>query len=218
MDSVVFIHGLWMLGTDMALLRRRVKRCGFKVSQFSYSSVRKSPRESAVQLQTFLQTIEAERLHFVAHSLGGLVVRHLFDLYPEQRRGNILTLGTPHHGSQVAQQFQHSFIGRLTLGKSIEQGLLGGAPQWHAPNPLGVIAGVGKLGIGRLIASLSKENDGTIAVSETHLVGEADHITMACSHMGLVYKQSVAKQVCTFLKQGHFMHTSKPLSDSFVSD
>ncbi len=205
---MVFIHGLWMLGVDMTLLRKRVKDCGFKVHQFSYSTVRKSPQQSAVELQAYIQKIESERLHFVAHSLGGLVVRHLFHLYPEQRAGYVVTLGTPHHGSKVAEQLSHSVLGRLILGKSIQQGLLGDAPEWNASNPLGVIAGVGRMGIGRMLAPLEGANDGTVAVSEAELATAADSLTVASSHMGLIYNKAVAKQVCIFLKYGHFSRCS----------
>ncbi|VAW94109.1 hypothetical protein MNBD_GAMMA23-2173 [hydrothermal vent metagenome] len=204
MEHVVFVHGLWMLGPDMAILRKRVRQCGFKVHQFSYPTVRKSPQESAIQLHAYIKKLNVAPLHFVAHSLGGLVVRHLFHLYPEQRSGNVLTLGTPHAGSEVAAQLSHSAWGRLILGKSVQQGLLGDVPEWRASNPLGVIAGAGSVGIGRLLAHFSEENDGTIAVSETKLKGSVAHLTMPCSHIGLIYNKAVAEQVCTFLKQGHF--------------
>ncbi len=205
MENVVFIHGLWMLGIDMTLLRKRVRRCGFKVHQFRYSTVRKSPQESAIQLQAYIKQFDSnEPLHFVAHSLGGLVVRHLFHLYPKQRSGNILTLGTPHAGSAVAELLTHSVWGRFILGKSVQQGLLGNVPQWQAGNPLGVIAGVGRMGIGRLLTRFSGENDGTVAVAETKLDGAAAHLAMPCSHMGLIYNKAVAEQVCVFLKQGRF--------------
>ncbi len=207
MENVVFIHGLWMVGVDMALLRKRVRRCGFKVHQFSYSTIRKSPRDSAIQLQAYIQQFDVNQpLHFVAHSLGGLVVRHLFHLYPKQRSGNVLTLGTPHAGSQAAEQVMHSLWGRLILGKSVQQGLLGDVPEWSAGNPIGVIAGVGRMGIGRLLPHFSGENDGTIGVTETELAGAADHLIMACSHIGLIYNKAVTEQVCYFLKQGHFLH------------
>jgi len=204
-ENVVFIHGLWMTGIDMVLLRRRVRQCGFKVYQFRYPTVRKSPKEGAVQLQAYIQQFDAQQpLHFVAHSLGGLVVRHLFHLYPEQRSGKVLTLGTPHMGSKVAEQLTHSVWGRLILGKSVQQGLLGDVPQWQAANSLGVIAGKGRMGVGRLIAHFSSDNDGTVSVSETKLDGSIEHLAMPCSHMGLIYNKAVAEQVCVFLKQGYF--------------
>jgi len=207
MASVVFIHGLWMPGFDMALLRRRVQKCGYNVQQFHYSTVRKTPYEAAIKLYEFLQKIEAGPTHIVAHSLGGLVVRHLLYLYPDQVDGKVITLGTPHRGSQIAEIFMHTRIGRTLLGKSIEQGLLGQVPPWEANQKLGIIAGEGRMGVGRFFKHNKEPFDGTVAVSETKLEGMSDHITINCSHSGLLFNKTVAKQVCNFLEHGYFQHS-----------
>lgn len=205
-ENVVFVHGLWMVGVDMTILRRRIHRCGFKVYQFSYSSIRKSPADNAAKLQQYLQKIKGDRVHFVAHSLGGLVIRHLFQQYPDQRVGKVVTLGTPHEGSEVAQQLIRFAWGRFILGKSVEHGLLGEVPEWHAKNPLGVVAGKGGVGIGRVFCDFPGDNDGTVAVAETRLTGMADHIILSTSHTGMIYNPAVSTQICSFIKQGCFSH------------
>jgi len=204
--TVVFIHGLWMPGFDMALLRRRVHKCGFNVQQFHYSTVRKTPYEAAIKLHDSLHKIEEKPIHIVAHSLGGLVVRHLLHQHPKQIDGKIINLGTPHRGSQIAELFTHSRLGRALLGKSIEQGLLGHAPSWQANQKLGIIAGEGRMGVGRFFKHSKEPFDGTVAVSETKLEGMSDHITINCSHSGLLFNKTVAKQVCNFLEHGYFQH------------
>lgn len=206
-ETVVFVHGLWMPGFDMALLRWRVHRCGYKVVQFHYSTVLSSPQQAALKLHHLIQKLnDRQTIHIIAHSLGGLVVRHLLQLYPDIVSGNIVTLGTPHNGSQIAELFIHSHIGRRLLGKSVEQGLLGNAPAWEAKNKLGVIAGYGRLGVGRFFKKIAEPFDGTVAVSETRLKGMNDHITMSCSHSGLLFNKNVAEQVCFFLRNNHFKH------------
>jgi len=72
---VVFVHGLWMTGVDMYLLRWRVRRCGFVVKQFSYSSIRASVSDNATGLQQFVDRLDADTIHLVGHSLGGLLIR-----------------------------------------------------------------------------------------------------------------------------------------------
>lgn len=211
MESVVFVHGLWMLGVDMALLKKRVRECGYKTHQFHYRSVRRSPEQNARKLQQFVQAIEADKIHFVAHSLGGLVVRHLFALYPQQRAGNVITLGTPHRSSYIAKQIMRHAWGQFILGKSVQDGLLGGAPQWHAANKLGVIAGTGRMGIGRLFSGFAENNDGTVALSETETSAMTDYLILNCAHAGFLYNKTVAKQVCAFLKTGRFFSTKKQI-------
>ncbi len=206
LEHIVFVHGLWMMGADMVLLRHRIHKQQFVVHQFSYPTTRKNSVENALLLHTYLKRVNAQTVHFVAHSLGGLVLRHLFHLYPNQRHGNVVMLGTPNSGSAVAQVLVRSVWGRRILGKSVDHGLLGNVPDWHSKNALGVIAGNRALGAGRLISRFDDENDGTVAVAETHLQGQTDHLVLSTTHMGLIYNPDVAKQTCQFIKQGCFTH------------
>jgi pimeloyl-ACP methyl ester carboxylesterase len=203
--TVVFLHGIWMTGLDMTILRRRVRACGFATRQFSYPSVRAAPRENAARLQRWLAGIEAETVHFVAHSLGGLVVRWLLRDFPDQRPGRIVTLGTPHAGSRVAARASRRPLLRPLLGASLEQGLLGDVPPWQGARELGVIAGTGGFGIGRFITRLNPPHDGTVEVGETLLSGMSDFLAVGSTHLGLLYSAPVARQVCAFLSGGRFL-------------
>jgi pimeloyl-ACP methyl ester carboxylesterase len=206
LENVVFVHGLWMMGVDMTLLRRRIRKQHFAVHQFSYPTLRRNSLENAVLLQKYLKNLDGQTVHIVAHSLGGLVVRHLFHLYPDQRYGRVVMLGTPHTGSVIARVLIRTAWGQLILGKSTDQGLLGGVPEWRAKNALGIIAGNKALGAGRLVYRFEGESDGTVAVAETHLDGIADHLILPTTHTGLIYNKEVAEQVCLFIKQGYFKH------------
>jgi len=206
LENVVFVHGLWMMGADMTLLRRRIHQQHFSVHQFSYPSLRSSPLENAVLLQKFLKSLDGQTVHFVAHSLGGLVLRHLFHLYPDLRYGRVVMLGTPHTGSAVARVLTRTAWGRLILGKSTDHGLLGDVPEWRVKNALGVIAGNRAFGAGRLVYRFEGENDGTVAVAETRLDGITDHLILPSTHTGLIFNKEVAEQVCLFIKQNCFKH------------
>jgi len=201
---VIFLHGIWMTGPDMAVLRRRVRACGFPVRQFSYPSVRIPPRENAARLQRWLMGVEADTVHFVAHSLGGLVVRWLLHDFPDQRPGRIVTLGTPHAGSRVAARAARRPLLRRVLGASVEQGLLGDLPPWDGARELGVIAGTREFGIGRFVTRLAPPHDGTVEVGEACLDGMTDFVTVRATHLGLLYSAAAARQVCAFLAGGRF--------------
>lgn len=205
-ETVVLLHGLWFMGIEMSLLGYRIRKCGFQTRLFRYPTVRQNPSENALALQKFLQRIESETIHFVAHSLGGHVLCHLFHLFPEQKPGRIVTLATPHRGSAIAQRTARLAFGRAILGKSLERGLLGDSPSWTASHPLGVIAGTLPLGLGLLVGGIKGPNDGTVAVDETQLPGLADHIILPVSHFGMLVSPETVRQICAFLKQGHFNH------------
>ena len=204
-EAVILVHGLWMNGLDMTLLRRRIAAAGYSVHQFRYPTVRRSPAENAHELAAFARELRQPVLHFIGHSLGGLVLRHLFHAHPDQRPGRVVTLGTPHQESSAARGFLRLRPGRTLLGRSLEAGLLGEAPGWNGGRDLGSIAGTLVLGPAWFIPGIPRPSDGTVAVSETLLEGMRDHVTVPATHMGLLISRRAAAQCVNFLRHGAFM-------------
>ena len=203
-QAAVLVHGLWMRGPDMLLLRYRMRRCGFVTYQFSYPTTRCTVDEAAQLLQRFIAKIPESTVHFVAHSLGGLVVQHLFSNYPDQRAGRVVTLGTPYQGSAAAHGLARFRTGRFMLGNSYLHGLADHSRRWTTANPLGVIAGDLSIGGGRIFAGLTSANDGTIGVDEARIPGATEQRVVHVSHMGLLVSPQVARLACTFLHSGTF--------------
>ncbi|MEO7557885.1 MAG: alpha/beta hydrolase [Gammaproteobacteria bacterium] len=202
-EIVIVVHGLWMTGIDMLLLRRRLRRCGYEVVQFTYPTMRNSIDANAACLHEFTRTCDQDAtIHFIGHSLGGLVILRLFRDFPE-RPGRIVLLGTPCAGSYVARRLTQ-YLGRWLFGQSLEQGLLSDTHRWNGGRALGVIAGNLSFGGGMIVRGLPRPNDGTVAVQETYLSGMTEHITLPVSHTGLLFSTTVARQVCAFLKTGRF--------------
>lgn len=203
-EGVVLVHGVWMPGWEMSLLWRRLDRCGYDARLFHYPSLRCTPAQSAQRLQQFLALLPHATLHLVAHSLGGIVLLHFFRRYPDQRPGRVVLLGTPARGSGVAARLHGLPVLRGVLGRSTDQGLLGGAPPWEGRRELGVIAGVLGIGVGRLIGGLGEPSDGTVALAETRIEGAADVLQVRASHTGLLFSGEVAAATCRFLREGRF--------------
>jgi pimeloyl-ACP methyl ester carboxylesterase len=168
--------------------------------------MRRSPQENAVHLNKYLQGIPANVIHLVAQSLGGIVVLHLFDQYPQQKPGRVVMLGTPIRGSQAAQKLAASRWLQHLLGRSVERGLLGDAPRWQSDRELGMIAGTAGFGMGKLITlgKLQQPNDGTVRLAATCSSGIKDHLALPYSHTGMIFARRVAKAVCRFLHSGVF--------------
>lgn len=204
-EAVVFVHGIWMTGLEMTPLRRRVAAEGFRCRQFRYPSVMATPEANAARLENALRLVDAEVVHLVAHSLGGLVVMHLFERYPLQRPGRVVMLGTPVNGSRTAACFSRTPLTRWMLGRSARRGLLGGAPRWKAGRDLGMVAGNRGIGIGTLFCrSLEQPNDGTVALCETRVPEINAHLSVPCGHFGMLWSEAVAEAVAAFLKTGDF--------------
>jgi pimeloyl-ACP methyl ester carboxylesterase len=204
-EAVVFVHGIWMTGLEMTPLRRRLRGEGLDCRQFRYPSLTATPEANAARLHRFLHSMEADVVHLVAHSLGGLVVLHLFDRYPMQRPGRVVMIGTPVNGSRTAACFARSPLTRWLLGRSIRRGLLGGAPRWKGGRELGMVAGARGIGIGTLFCrSLDTPNDGTVALAETRAPEIYAHLTVPHGHFALLWSEPVARAVAAFLKSGDF--------------
>lgn len=205
-EIVVIVHGLWMHPIMMYPLGRYLTQYGFDTKQFYYPSIRYSIADNAKRLHTFLRSINNHTIHFVGHSLGGLVIRQLFHDFSIQQAGRIVTLGTPHQGSQVAKTAARFTPGRLLLGKSIQAGLLGDIPDWQGQRQLGNLVGTAPLGLGRWITPLPLPNDGTVSIEECQLANATDYLALSVSHTHMLFSQQVAEQVAIFLRKGYFQH------------
>ncbi len=204
-EVVVLVHGIWMTGAELMLLRLHLRSAGFRVVLFHYHSLLRTPHQNAQRLHHCLDNIDADLVHLVAHSLGGIVVTHLFNDFPLQKPGRVVLIGTPLHGSAVARAYARFWPTRLLLGRSVQQGLLGGAPRWKGQRDLAMIAGNRGVGIGMLtFGALPAPNDGTVAVVETDSPEVSQHLVVPYSHFGMLFARPVAQAVVAFLRTGRF--------------
>jgi pimeloyl-ACP methyl ester carboxylesterase len=205
--AAVFVHGLWLTGAESALLRRRVaKRHGFTCHSFSYRTVGTSVQPVIDQLSRFVSRLDADRVHFVGHSLGGIVLHRYFETALDVPPGRVVFLGSPTVRSRTAERVGKlpvlsRFIGRMVTDELVQPL---GAREWRCDRELGCIAGTRPLGLGRFFARFDEESDGTIGVSETKLPGHTAHLTLPVSHMGMLMSATVADEVGEFLSTGRF--------------
>lgn len=203
-EVVVFVHGLYMTGVEMSLLRARVRRAGFEARQFHYHTVLEPVRVNAERLADYIAGLKAETLHLVAHSLGGLVVLCMFESGAVIPPGRVVLLGSPVRGSQAARELVAKHLG-WALGQSGPGGLLEeDDPKWNGQRDLGVIAGTGGFGFHPYRPHLDEPHDGLVSVEETRLSGAADCTEIDTTHMGLLFNPGVAEQVGAFLEEGGF--------------
>jgi pimeloyl-ACP methyl ester carboxylesterase len=205
-EAVVYVHGLWMSGGESLLLRRRLSReFGMDVHPFRYATATSTMTEITSRLQSFVRGLEASRLHFVGHSLGGLVIYRFLERYPKQPPGRVVFLGTPSVASRAAVQAAHIRLVASAMGRSVQDELLRPRDRrWKTDRELGIIAGTRALGVGQFLARFEEDCDGTIGVSETQLPGATDHITLPVSHLGMLVSSRVAKETGAFLQDGRF--------------
>lgn len=205
-SSVVFVHGLWLTGIESTLLRQRLAaELHCDTHCFHYPSVTATMTEITTSLGAFVRGLAADTVHFVGHSLGGIVVLRFLETQPDVPPGRVVLLGSPLKGSRVAQRVARWPIGVAILGRNIEAEVLNPqARRWDGRREVGVVAGDLSLGIGRLFGLLDEPNDGTICVSETELPGATDRIVVPVSHTGMLFSSEVVRHTANFLRHARF--------------
>jgi pimeloyl-ACP methyl ester carboxylesterase len=204
--TVIFIHGLWMSGFALRTLQRRVGAAlSCRTASFSYPSVTSSMSEHVRRLIELARAQQTEQLHFVGHSLGGIVIMRALAVTDDLPPGRAVLLGSPLQGSVAATGVARMPLGKALLGSSINEEVLAGKPRvWSGRREVGVIAGSLGVGLGRLVSKLQTEHDGTVLVEETRLPGAKDHIVVPISHVGMLLSTTVAEQAAHFLREGSF--------------
>jgi dienelactone hydrolase len=209
-EPVILLHGIWLVGSTLKLLARRLAAAGFDPVPLTYPSIRGGPGPAVTVVRKKLQTLAPRGVvHLVGHSLGGLValeaLRGADDLPP----GRVVCLGSPLGGSRAARSLARLPGGRHLTGRSYEV-LCVGACESIPGRQVGSIAGQVPLGLGALWAGLEGPHDGTVAVSETLMPGLADHCVVGTSHSGLLLSAEAARRTIAFLRHGRFDAEAAP--------
>lgn len=209
--SVVLVHGAIVNGIELRLLRWRLECLGYHVRPFYYPSISRGLEENTEALARFVRETTGEALHVVAHSMGGILMRKIFEQSPDPRPGRLVAIGSPFLDCWVGRWVDrfHGRLGRFLPGKTVQDHIRGSRPvSWLGPRDLGILAGTFPLGAGTFLPRFPRPNDGTVLWEETRLVGVQDHITFHLSHFGMLLSRRCFAQIASFLATGRFRHLS----------
>lgn len=211
-ETVILVHGLGRTPASMAVLSSRLKGAGFRVVNFGYPS-------TSAEIEVLVDSLElavvsccgdpAGRLHFVTHSMGGVLVRsYLADRAPGFA-GHVVMLSPPNQGSEVIDAFGNSPLIRSLLGPAGTR--LGtdssGIAQELGPIDfsLGIITGDRSINpIGSWL--IPGPDDGKVGVGRARLDGAADFIVMPATHTFIMNRGDVAEEIVHFLTRGTFVN------------
>ena len=199
---VVLVHGFLVGPLSCFWLGHQLRQSGFQPHTFAYSTRQASLQQAADALLAYAQTLQVKQLHWVGHSLGGLVILAMLQAAKEQRielpMGHVVLLGSPVRGASAAARLARHALGRRLLGQA-RASLHHAFDSAPTDRPTTVIRGTQPLGAGRLLGSLPTPNDGTVAVEETELSG-AHAVDLPTTHAGLVLSPTVAQAVVEALR------------------
>ncbi len=214
-DQVVLLHGLGRTDLSMILMQNALEEYGYDVVNVGYPSTQHSIEYlSAEELGPAIEICCTEpegRVHFVTHSMGGIVLRYYLESHEVENLGRVVMLSPPNQGSEVADWVAENPILEGILGPSAEQ--LGTGPEsvprqlGPADFDLGIIAGNKTLNplFSRMIPGA---DDGKVAVERTKVEGMNDFLVVPHSHTYIMMSDDVIAQVVHFLRHGQFRRDS----------
>ena len=206
---VLLVHGLFRSKDSLKKLAGELKKAGYEVESVSYPSTRRSIREHVDQLERILgSTEEIRKVSFVAHSLGGLVVRELLGRKPEWKKRiavhRLVMIGTPNRGSTVADVLKDWLPYQLVAGDAGQEVTPASVARVPVPTcSFGNIAGGTGTARG-FNPLLPGDNDGTVLVRSVHLPGERDFLRVRTLHSFLMSDDRVVRATVRFLQAEKF--------------
>jgi triacylglycerol lipase len=209
---VVVLHGIAVNKLFMTGISGHLKKQGYTVHAISYPSRAKS-WETLVDehIAPEIAKIPAKKVDFVVHSMGGLLTRVYALKYGAEKIGRVVMIGTPNHGSDVADFLKSWPIYKWYFGEAGQT--LGTTPDGiHAKLPplnfeCGIIAGENHLFRfvrNALMPNLKYPHDGAVSVESTKVAGMKDHTVIDGDHSQMVWMPRVWKLTSSFLKNGKF--------------
>ncbi len=211
-ECVVLLHGLARSSLSMNPMQEALDEDGYVTANIDYPSRDHEIAELAlIAVGEGLEKCRAHddlaKIHFVTHSLGGILVRQYLSEHNIDELGRVVMLGPPNQGSAAADELEgvpgfdliNGPVGQQ-LGKGEDSVPLALGP---VNFELGVIAG------DRTIdpitsAVLENPDDGRVSVEDTKVEGMDDFIVVHHSHAFMMRMRRVIDLTTTFLRTGSF--------------
>lgn len=213
MAGVVLLHGISRSPRSLRKLERALAGQGYATANLAYPSRRSDLTAIADALAPRVAAFAEATggpIHFVTHSMGGLVARVLLSRPRPWTMGRVVMLAPPNRGSELADRLAALTLYRWWFGPAGAQlvtrrDAMSAALFGPVDYELGVIAGTRPLYPPML---MPRPSDGPVTVASTRVDGMADHLTLPVSHPFIATDPEAIRQVLAFLAEGRFVHGS----------
>lgn len=216
-DYVILLHGAGRTPLSMKPMEIYLRQHGYRVINLRFHSAGLSIEQIAESsLPKVLAGLDPRvKVHFVAHSMGAIIVRQYLACHDVPNLGRVVMIGPPNHGSELVDWARPNPLLRFCLGQRLLElgtgvhGLPGRLGSVHFE--CGVIAG--DCSFNPLSSFVfHAPNDGKVTVDSARVDGMRDFMVAHISHTCLIWRKSVFRQTARFLESGKFDRTVLPLS------
>ncbi|QIK41943.1 esterase/lipase family protein [Pontivivens nitratireducens] len=208
-DCVVLLHGLARTDASLLVMETVLRREGFDVVNHTYPSTEATiPELAEIAVPEGLSGCKGTRpVHFVTHSMGGIVLRQYLSEMWIDGLGRVVMLAPPNQGAELAERLGDLPIFEWMNGAAgLQLGTgRGSVPLGLGPVTfdLGVIAGNQTVNI-VTSALIEGADDGKVSVTETQVEGMDDMIVLPVTHTFMMNDPVVIAEVLAFLRTGQF--------------
>lgn len=214
-ECVLLLHGLGRTADSMEDMDEALEAAGFQSINLDYPS-RDFPIEK-LAMDTISRGVHrcreqgACQLHFVTHSMGGILLRYYLTQQPIENLGRVVMLSPPNQGSEATDALKNNAFYQWYNGPAGKQ--LGTGPEGFVAGlgpvnyPVGIITGSKHAIFDAWLADIIPgEDDGKVSVVRARVEGMADFLVLPYAHPFIMKKKSVIDQTIHFLKHGRFSH------------
>jgi triacylglycerol lipase len=207
---VVLLHGLARVSNSMGELESKLGRAGYSAVSINYPSRKHEIDVLASDAvgRGIVECGSVDAIHFVTHSLGGILVRYYLEQNNIENLGRVVMLGPPNQGSEIVNRLLAVPGFKLFGGPT---GIALGSGEGHIPDSLGPVEfdlGViaGNMSINPLsLLFIDGENDSIVSVESTKVIGMSAHLVLPVTHTFMMRNNVVIDNVIHYLKTGSFI-------------
>lgn len=218
-QCVIALHGLARSAASMKKLVAELEHTGYTVANIDYPSREYTiPELAESAVQRGLDSCQhqgADVVHFVSHSMGGILIRQYLKTNEIENLGRVVMLAPPNQGSEVVDALRDTPGFELLNGPAGLQLGTGGIPGTLGPATfdLGIIAGTRSINL-LLSTYLPDPDDGKVSVASAQLEGMCDFLTVEVSHPFIMRDNAVIEQVIYYLSSGQFSRDANTVVES----
>lgn len=212
---VILLHGLGRTSRSMKVMAQSLEQEGFSVANIDYPSRDYSIEKLAMKVipegVRQCESHNTQQIHFVTHSMGGILVRYYLSKNNINRLGRVVMLSPPNRGSEVADALKENAFYKWMNGPAGQQ--LGTDPDTlvnqlgPVPFSVGIITGnTHALFDGWFADLIPGQDDGKVSVERAKVEGMADFLVLPYTHPFIMKAGEVIAQTIHFLRNGRFKH------------